>query len=349
MESEISKRFAIAEIRNRLLVFEERRLLHFKPSLACHVRKPFRVLFKAVAKIITQSLLRLVQFLLFEAWPDLILHLVQRLQVRRLVVQDFNNMNSIYGLDQITHLAGLHAESCIFKFLHRLAADDPTDVPALLRTRILGILPGQLAKIFAGLDLVQNITRGIFNCGDLCRSLARRLEQDVGRVDTVGDAIIRKVLVIVLLDFIVAYFCLIAEVVRVDEDVAGAAFFRHFVSCDVFLIEGIQGLRSYIHRLDILAGIEEDILNPGLGITLDEFCAHLRGRYLHAISNDFLHFLRYNAFAKLVLKLPCRHACRLFELIRTNEDTIIVEPRNGLRGLQHLLRRCFDAEFMRLK
>src|SRR5207245_2378492 len=82
--------------------------------------------------------------------------LVERLQVRVLLVLDLDDMDAINRLDE-PDFSGLHREGGILEFLDRLLADDPADFPAALGAGIFGMLLGQCGEVGAGLDLGQNV------------------------------------------------------------------------------------------------------------------------------------------------------------------------------------------------
>ena len=89
---------------------------------------------------------------------DLRLHLIQRLQVRGLLLFDLNDVIAELGLDHVGDLARLQTEGRLFKRRHGHPALNHAQLAALLlAARVIGIGLGQCGKVSAALDLLQQV------------------------------------------------------------------------------------------------------------------------------------------------------------------------------------------------
>ena len=129
------------------------------------------------------------------------LYLIQGLQVRRLPLQHLNDVESIFGGDNIADFVWLERESRIFERFDHLAARNPSQIPAFLgRSGILGIFLGKLGEIPAGLNLLQESLGLGLNLRNLFLGLVRGAEQNVASLYAFRRPVIIPVGVVIILD-----------------------------------------------------------------------------------------------------------------------------------------------------
>ena len=138
---------------------------------------------------------------------DLGLHLIQRFQVRGLLLFDLQDVVAELGLDHIGDLARLQREGCCFKRRHGDPALNHAQLAArILAARVIGVGLGQSGKICAAFDLLQQVFGLLLGRRvGLGVRVGRHLDQDVPYLYFLGHLKILLMCLVVLLHLLVGH------------------------------------------------------------------------------------------------------------------------------------------------
>src|SRR5580704_135181 len=135
-------------------------------------------------------------------------------------------MKAILGADQVRNVALRQAESGLLKFRHGLPLYNPAQVPALsLRTGIFRILLGEILEVRALLfGLSEDVFCLLLDFSDFSIGLADGHQQDVFRVDAIGNLIVLNILLVYSFQVVVCNLGGLPQLVQVDQRVPNRTF-----------------------------------------------------------------------------------------------------------------------------
>src|SRR5207244_12823888 len=165
-----------------------------------------------------------------------IFYLIQRLQVRILLIVDVNDVETVTALHQIAGAAFRERERRFFKFGNRAAFANPAQRTAILgAARIFGILLGEFRKISASLYLLKDVFRflaGFFRALGIYFSIGAwkwRLDQNMPDVYLSSATELIAMLIVVGLQVIRGDLSMSLYLGGFEHDVARLGVIRYLV------------------------------------------------------------------------------------------------------------------------
>ncbi len=131
----------ISKLRNGTARSVSRHIHELQVQLGSDLLRVLGRFYKLGVRFIGQILHPIENGLILERGYNRRLYLIQRLQVRGLLLQHLNDMEAVFGGNHVADLIGLQREDGVFEILDHLAAGNPTQISAFLSgTGVLRIL-----------------------------------------------------------------------------------------------------------------------------------------------------------------------------------------------------------------
>ena len=249
-----------------------------------------------------------IHFVFLNDRQDLRAHVVEALCVRGLFIEHLDDVEAVLRFHEVRDRAFRQAEGRVLEFRHGLPFDDPVEIAALRRRRVLGVFLGKIFEIRAGLGFFQDVFGLRLNFGHFSVRFSERLEQNMFDVDAVLNLELVNMLVVILVQFLIADRRALFQLLEIEERVVRRPLLRNLIMGFVFLeILRELGIRG-IDRSRQIGWLAQGVFDRHLFILAAELRYDFAIGDGNPIRQQRVEFLFEELLAHKVFKILHRHS-----------------------------------------